>query len=147
MTYGTQRYDLRIQRSADEVWKVLSQLDSLPLWFPGVVSCVIEDDVRHVELPTGMKLPERMITVDHILKRLQYQLDLPVLTHHRTTVDVIELGESECIVIYSTDADPRILALTMGAGTGQALYGLRDYVEHGVLANSATASSTTSSTT
>lgn len=135
MTYGTQRYDLRIQRSADDVWEVLSTLDSLPLWFPGIVSCELDGDVRHVELQSGMKLPERMITVDHLLKRLQYQLDLPVLAQHRTTVDVISLGENECIVIYSTDADPRIISLTMGAGTGRALYGLRDYIENGVIAN------------
>ena len=41
-----------------------------------------------------------------------------MFTYHRGTIDVIDLGDESCLVVYSTDADPRTMALTIGSGTG-----------------------------
>jgi hypothetical protein len=40
---------------------------------------------------------------------------------HLGTIDVIELGDDECLIIYSTTAEPNVLALVIGGGTYGAI--------------------------
>ncbi len=44
-------------------------------------------------------------------------------------IDVIDLGDDTCLVVYSTDADPRTMALTIGSGTAGALDELKRQME------------------
>ena len=37
------------------------------------------------------------------------------------TIDVIDLGDGTCLVVYPTEADPRTMALMIGGGTAGAL--------------------------
>ena len=46
-------------------------------------------------------------------------------------IDVIDLGDDTCLVVYSTDADPRAMALTIGGATAGALDELRRQMESG----------------
>jgi hypothetical protein len=48
---------------------------------------------------------------------------------HRGSIDVIDLGDETCLVVYTTDADPRTMALTIGAATAAALDELRRLME------------------
>jgi hypothetical protein len=45
--------------------------------------------------------------------------------HHRGTIDVIDLDDTTCVVVYSTEADPRAMALVIGGATAGALDELR----------------------
>jgi len=72
---------------------------------------------------------EELLVVDPVLRRIQYRVDLPVLTFHRGTLDVIALDDSSCVAVYATDTDPRIMALVIGAVTFRALVELGRQME------------------
>ena len=44
-------------------------------------------------------------------------------------IDVIDLGDETCLVVYSTEADPRAMALVIGGGTRGALAELKRQME------------------
>jgi arylsulfatase A-like enzyme len=74
-------------------------------------------------------MPEEILVNDPVQRRFQYRLDLPIVQHHRGTIDVIDLGDDTCVVTYQTDCDPRTMALTIGGGTAGALDELRRQME------------------
>ena len=93
-------------------------------WFP-VAECTTDLDAdpptRHVRLPSGLALDEEVVTVDADLRRFQYRIVAGgLITSHLGTVDVIGDGDGS-LVIYSTDAEPDVFALTIGSGSGEAL--------------------------
>ena len=45
------------------------------------------------------------------------------------TIDVIDLGDSTCLVIYGVDADPATMALVIGGAAGNALEHLKSLLE------------------
>ena len=54
-----------------------------------------------------------------------------MIVHHRGTIDVIDLEDDSCLVVYSTDCDPRAMALMIAGGTAGALEELRRQMETG----------------
>ena len=66
-------------------------------------------------------MPEEILVRDDVQRRFQYRITAPVVRHHRGTIDVIDLDDGSCLVVYATDADPRAMALTIGGGTAGAL--------------------------
>ena len=129
---ATIRRELRIDRPASDVWAVVGDVGSIHRWFPGIVACELLDTdagpVRRVELATGLQLDELIVTNDPIARRFQYSISGGVFRHHLGTVDVIDLGEDDCLVVYGTDATPDVMALVIGGATGQALSNLADLV-------------------
>ena len=84
------------------------------------------DETRHLaaQLPheiqlfladAGMPMPEQILVCDHVQRRFQYRITTPIFTHHRGTIDVIDLEDGTCLVVYSTEADPRTMAPTQAA--------------------------------
>jgi hypothetical protein len=65
-----------------------------------------------------------------VQRRFQYRITAPMFAYHRGTIDVIELDHASCLVVYSTDADPRTMALTIGGGTAGALDELKRQMDH-----------------
>ena len=118
---ATVRYERRIAASAETVWRVFCVPASIPHWFPGVVSCTVDGPVRVIKLRTGIEMPEEILTIDHLLRRFQYRVTSPLYRFHLGTIDVIALSEEECLCIYSTTAEPDIMALVIGGGTYRAL--------------------------
>ena len=131
MAFGSIRHELRISRPAAEVWSLAGDAARLHEWFPGITACHVEGDVRTITLGTGMQLPEEILVRDPVQRRFQYRITAPVFRHHRGTIDVIDLGDDTCLVVYSTEADPRTMALTIGGGTAGALDELRRQFEDG----------------
>jgi len=80
-------------------------------------------------LGSGMAMPEEILVNDNAQRRFQYRITAPIFVHHRGTIDVIDLGDDTCLVVYSTEADPRTMALTIGGGTAGALDELRRQME------------------
>ena len=77
-------------------------------------------------------MPEEILVNDPIQRRFQYRITAPLFSYHRGTIDVLDLGDDTCVVVYSTDADPRTMALTIGSGTAGALDELKRQMEPAV---------------
>jgi hypothetical protein len=115
------RYERRIHASADAVWAVVCRPETIPEWFPGIVSCTVEGDIRTITTATGLAMPERIITNDPILRRFAYRMLAPVYKFHLGVIDVIELAPKDSLCIYSTTAEPDALALIIAGATIGAL--------------------------
>ena len=129
MTLGSIRHDIRIHRSADDVWARVRDAAGLHTWFPGLTNCTVEGNNRVIFLGSGLAMPEEILVIDDVQRRFQYRITAPVFRHHRGTIDVIALTDDECLVVYSTEADPRTMALTISGGTAGALDELKRQME------------------
>ena len=127
--YGTVRHEICIARSADDVWALAGDASKLHHWFPGVVDCTVEGNSRVIITGSGIPMPEEILVCDNTQRRFQYRLTTPIFKHHRGTIDVIALTDESCIVVYSTEADPRAMALVIGGGTAGALRELKLQME------------------
>lgn len=126
---GSIRHEVRIARPAAQVWALAGDPARLHEWFPGIVACRVEGTSRTITTATGMELPEEILVQDDVHRRFQYRLATPVIAHHRGTIDVIDLDDGTCLVVYATDADPRTMALVVGGGSRAALDELKRQVE------------------
>lgn len=126
---GSIRHEIRIHRSADDVWALAGDATRLHEWFPGIVACEVDGTRRVITTATGIPMPEEILVDDPIQRRFQYRVDVPIVVHHRGTIDVIDLGDDTCVVTYATDADPRTMALTIAGGTRGALHELKRLME------------------
>ena len=129
MTLGSIRHHIRIDRPVADVWRLAGDPTRLHEWFPGVTSCEVDGSSRVIVLGSGMPMPEEILVNDSIQHRFQYRITAPVFRHHRGTIDAIDLGDDTTLVVYSTEADPRTMALTIGGGTAGALDELKRQME------------------
>ncbi len=121
MTLGSIRHEARIPWPAATVWELVGDPTRLHQWFPGIVACEVTGTTRLITTGAGLVLPEEILVNDALQRRFQYRITAPVFRHHRGTIDVIALDAETCLVVYSTEADPRTMALMIGAGTAGAL--------------------------
>jgi hypothetical protein len=129
MTLGSIRHEIRIHRTAADVWERVRDAAGLHTWFPGITSCQVDGMNRVIVLGSGMPLPEEILVIDDVQRRFQYRITAPIFKHHRGTIDVIDLGDDTSLVVYSTEADPRTMALTIAGGTAGALDELKRQME------------------
>jgi len=115
-----------LSASADAVWAFVGRPDALHEWFP-TSSTRIEGNKRWVTLPSGIVFEEDVLLVDNDLRRFQYSIvGNPLITHHVGTMDVIAISDAKCIVVYSTDIEPEVLGLAIGAAAGTGLRNLEE---------------------
>lgn len=129
MTLGSIRHEIRIHRVASTVWSLAGDPARLHEWFPGISSCTVEGTSRVIVLGTGISLPEEILVNDAVQRRFQYRITAPLFKYHRGTIDVIDLQDETCLVVYSTEADPRSMALSISGGTAGALDELKRQME------------------
>ena len=129
MTLGSIRHHIRINRPADTVWALAGDPTRLHEWFPGITSCQVDGNMRTIMLDSGLPMPEEILVHDDIQRRFQYKISAPMFTYHRGGIDVIDLGDDTCVVVYTTDCDPRAMALTISSATAGALDELRRQME------------------
>lgn len=127
---GTVRRHVFIARSADDVWGLVGDPARLHEWFP-TTATEIQGSKRWVSLASGLRFEEDIVTLDHDLRRFQYRIvNNPIVQSHLGTVDVIADGPSRCVVVYSTDADPEVMALMIAGAAGDGLERLRTMMEN-----------------
>lgn len=137
--YGSIRHQIRIRRSAADVWALAGDPTRLHTWFPGIVDCKVDGNVRVITTGIGLPMPEQIVMNDDAQRRFQYEITAPMFRKHRGTIDVIELDTDECMVVYSTDCEPRAMALVIGGGTHGALAELKRQMETHTAAAATTA--------
>lgn len=135
------RRELRIDRSAAEVWPLIGDPGRIHEWFPGIVGCTVNETdegvSRTVTLGTGIPLVEEVVTNDPIAHRFQYRIGGGIFKHHLGTVDLIDLGDGTCLGVYSTDAVPDVMALVIGGASAGALENIKALAETGAPADRA----------
>ncbi len=125
---GSVRHHVRLAEAADTVWGLVGDPARLHEWFPGIESCTVDGDQRMVTTGAGLPMPEQLLVVDPVLRRLQYTITSPLFVEHRGTIDVIDLDDGTCLVVYATDAEPAALALVIGGAARAALTALPSVV-------------------
>jgi hypothetical protein len=126
---ATIRREVRIRGRADDVWAWVGEPARLPEWWPGITSCVVDGDSRTITMGSGLPMPEQLLTIDRLQRRFQYRITAPIFREHTSTIDVHDLGDGSCLVVYSVDAEPSTMALVIGGAAGNALEHLRSLVE------------------
>lgn len=101
------REHIAIDVPADIAWKIVGNPDSVASWAPGIHTSATTNGVRTLTLKRGGLVVESIVTNDDRLRRFQYRVikGLP-LQSHLGTLDVIELCDQRCLVIYSSDVMP-----------------------------------------
>ena len=129
VTRGSVRREVRVRRPADDVWRWVGDAARLPEWWPGITAAKVEGDERTITLGSGIPMPEKLLTIDAIQRRFQYRITGPIFREHTSTIDVHDLGDGSCLVVYSVDAEPSTMALVIGGAAGNALQHLRSLME------------------
>jgi hypothetical protein len=123
------RREVRIRSSAEDVWRWVGDPARLAEWWPGITECVVAGDSRIITMGSGLPMPERILTVDRLQRRFQYRITAPLFREHTSTIDVHDLNDGSCLVVYSVDAEPSTMALVIGGAAGNALQHLRTLIE------------------
>ena len=127
---ATVRAHTRINRAADEVWKVVADAGNIADWFPGMQSSSSTPTGRTVVFAGGIEVPEEIVTSDDSLRRFQYSIVPGTIgiEHYLGTIDVLEDGDGS-IVVYGADLRPDSLLDMIGPGILTAVDGLKAYCE------------------
>ncbi|MDA8040518.1 MAG: SRPBCC family protein [Actinomycetota bacterium] len=126
---GSIRREVRIAATPEAVWELAGAAERLPEWFPGIVSCSLQGDMRIATTGSGLSVPERILTCDRLQRRFQYRITTPLFAEHTSTIDVVDLHDGSCLAVYSVDAEPSAMALVIGGAAANALENLRRMLE------------------
>lgn len=88
------KVEVRIERSADDVWALIGDFGGLGGWMPGIESCTVDGDVRTLQT-MGMEIQERLVSQDDGARSQSYsivQSPMP-LEHHLATLTVTPDGD------------------------------------------------------
>lgn len=101
------RAEVSIDRSPDEVWKVVREFGGLDTWMPGVESCVVDGDVRTIGM-MGIEIKEKLRSLDDNARRISYSVvESPMgnMESHTATIAVDPEG-SGSHVTWSVEVAP-----------------------------------------
>jgi polyketide cyclase/dehydrase/lipid transport protein len=128
---ATIRAHTRINRSADDVWKVVADAGNIAAWFPGMESSSGGDGRRTVVFAGGIEVPEEIVTSDDALRRFQYSIVPGTIgvEHYLGTIDVLEDTNGGSLVIYGADMRPDALIEMIGPSLQGGVEGLKAFCE------------------
>ena len=122
--YGGVRYHIEIDAPVEAVWERIGDPSRLHEWFPDFSASPVVGTTRTIVSNSGVSIDEELLIVDPILRRIQYSLNLPILSKHHGTLDAIGLEDGRTLLMYTTDTEPRIMSLVIGSATAR---GLREF--------------------
>jgi len=128
---GSIRHEILVHRPADAVWTLVGDPTRIQEWFQGIQSSVVTGDERVVTLASGHAITERILTLDPLQRRFQYEIQSPMCRFHLGTIDVVAIDEVRCLVLYGTDTEPAPMALIIGGAANAALRRLGELFEGG----------------
>lgn len=99
--------EISIDRSPDDVWKLVREFGGLEQWMPGVDSCVVDGDVRTIGM-MGIEVKEQLRERDDTARRFSYSLiESPMgnLESHLVTIAVEPEGAGSHVT-WSVEVQP-----------------------------------------
>jgi len=99
--------DIAIDRSPDEVWKLVRDFGGLAQWMPGVETCTVDGDIRTIGM-MGISVKEKLVKLDDDNRTLQYSVvesPMDKLESHLVTIATAPEG-SGSRVTWTTKVEP-----------------------------------------
>jgi carbon monoxide dehydrogenase subunit G len=99
--------EVSIDRSPDEIWKVMREFGGLDTWMPGVDSCVLDGDVRTIGT-MGIEIKEQLRNRDDAARMISYSVvESPMsnLESHLATITVEPEGSGSHLT-WSVEVAP-----------------------------------------
>jgi carbon monoxide dehydrogenase subunit G len=105
--------EVSIDRSPDDVWKLVREFGGLDTWMPGVESCVVDGDVRTIGL-MGIEIKEQLRGIDDTARRISYSVvESPMsnMESHQATIAVDPEGNGSHVTWTVEVAPDELLGL------------------------------------
>jgi carbon monoxide dehydrogenase subunit G len=99
--------DISIDRSPDDVWKLVRDFGGIAEWMPGVETCEVDGDVRTIGM-MGISIKEKLMNLDDATRSLSYSIvESPMgnLESHLVTIAVAAAGDGSHVT-WTTDVAP-----------------------------------------
>jgi carbon monoxide dehydrogenase subunit G len=99
--------EIWVDRSPDEVWKLIRDFGSLGDWMPGVDSCTVDGDVRTIAM-MGIEVKEQLRELDDDARRISYSViasPMDNLESHLATIAVDPQGDGSHVT-WSVEVSP-----------------------------------------
>ena len=122
--------EVSIERSPDDIWKVIRDFGGLADYMPGVDSCTVDGDVRTLQM-MGIEIKEQLRGIDDDTRRLSYSVvasPMGNLVSHEATIAVDPEG-SGSHVTWSVDVEPADLLPIFQGAYDNAVAGLKTKFE------------------
>jgi mxaD protein len=101
---GQAETEIKIARKPDEVWAVVGEFGGLQSWLPGIDSCRVEGDKRHLGM-MGMELTEQLVRRDDDNRQIVYGItDGAPVERHQATITVSPDGDGSSVT-WAVDTD------------------------------------------
>jgi Polyketide cyclase / dehydrase and lipid transport len=102
-------HEVPVEVDVEKAWAALRRVGDAPVLFaPVLVGGEMQGDTRTVRFANGMVVRERMLDVDDERHRVSFTaLDVPGMTYHHSSMQVVEAGNGRCLFIWITDFLPQ----------------------------------------
>ena len=99
--------EVSIERSPDDIWKLIREFGALADYMPGVETCTLDGDVRTLQM-MGIEIKEQLRGIDDANRRLTYSVvESPMgnLQSHEATIAIDPEGSGSHLT-WSVDVEP-----------------------------------------
>lgn len=109
------RKEILVQQNAKVAWDAIRDVGSIDKRLvPGfVVACRLEGDSRYLTFGNGMSIREIIIDVDDASMRHSWSARGEPFTHHNASIQVYDLGNNACRLVWIADLMPNEIAPTV----------------------------------
>jgi hypothetical protein len=99
---------LEVEVDVDKAWRALRNVgEAGKLFAPVLADAKLDGDTRTVRFANGMVAKERIVDVDDGRRRVAYSaLDVPGMTYHHASMELVDAGNGRCLFQWTTDFLP-----------------------------------------
>jgi hypothetical protein len=100
--------DITVEIDPARAWASLRRVHAAAeLFAPVLTDSSVEGDVRTATFANGMVARERIVDVDDARRRVAYSaLDVPGLSFHFASMQIVDAGPGRCRFVWTTDVLP-----------------------------------------
>jgi carbon monoxide dehydrogenase subunit G len=123
------RSEISIDKSPDDVWKLVRQFGELADYMPGIDKCVLDGDVRTLET-MGLTIKEQLGTLDDANRTISYSIiESPMnLEFHEAQIAITPEGSGSHVTWTCEVRPDEAAAILQGAYDG-GVAGIKKAVE------------------